>query len=163
MALDVKNLELAYTGFKEGLIYDADAILLAGKYTDELSAHRARREWRDILGSYFLLDESRDYEFWIQSDVQQDYFVVHCSFVSACGRYAFWRLVNQQAPEAEARLGESLQNGAVKRLMSANRSQKLSRGTDMLIHSLQSQIEENTRTNKQTKGLLGRLLDLFGE
>ena len=160
MALDTKNLDLAYEGFKEGLIYDADSVILAGKYSDELSAHRARREWRNILNTYFLLDTERDYELWIQTDATQGYFVVHCCFVSACGRYAFWRLVNQQAPEAEAKLGESLHDSAVKRAMSLNRSNKLSRkGTNMLIDSLQSQIDEN----EKTKNILSRLLDLFGE
>ncbi|MCB0360906.1 MAG: hypothetical protein KDD44_14760, partial [Bdellovibrionales bacterium] len=27
-----------------------------------------------------------------------------CFFISACGRYAFWRLINDQAPEAEDKL-----------------------------------------------------------
>lgn len=160
MALETKNLDLVYTGFKEGLIYDADSVILAGKYSDELSAHRARRQWRNILNSYFLLDDERDYELWIRSEATQGYFVVHCCFVSACGRYAFWRLVNQQAPEAEAKLGESLRNSEVKRVMNSNGSNKLSqKGTNMLIDSLHDQIDENNRT----KNLLSRLLDLFGE
>lgn len=160
MAVDTKNLDLAYTGFKEGLIYDADSVILAGKYSDELSAHRARKQWHGVLNSFFLLDEERDYELWIKSEPSQRYFVVHCCFTSACGRYAFWRLVNQQAPEAEARLGESLRNNEVKRVLNANRANKLSqKGTNMLISSLHDQIEENNKT----KNILSRLLDLFGE
>lgn len=163
MAQDLKyNLELDYTGYKEGLIYDADSIILAGKYSDELSAHRARKDWRGILGSYFLLDEGRDYELWVRSDATARYFVVHCCFISACGRYAFWRLVNQQAPEAEARLGESLQNHAIRRLLSVNKASTAlsSKGTNLLIHSLQSQVDENT---KKTKNILARLLDVFSK
>jgi hypothetical protein len=161
MAQDLKQQELSYYGFKEGLIYDADSVILAGKHADELSAHRARREWRSILSSFFLLDEGRDYELWVRSDASARYFVVHCCFVSACGRYAFWRLVNQQAPEAEARLGESLKNPASKRLMQNNRhvAPLSSKGTSMLLSSLQGQIDENNKT----KSLLARILNLFGD
>lgn len=100
---------------REGLIYDADSVVLAGKYGDELSAHRARKHWVEVLNNYFLLEQERDYEIWVTSSLQENYFVISCCFVSACGRYAFWRLVNQQAPEAEAKLGATVRRNAGKR------------------------------------------------
>ena len=100
---------------REGLIYDADGVVLAGKYGDELSAHRARKQWIEVLNNYFLLEQDRDYEIWVTSSLQDNYFVISCCFVSACGRYAFWRLVNQQAPEAEAKLGATVRKNTGRR------------------------------------------------
>lgn len=89
---------------REGLSFDLDTATLVGVFSDELSAYRARNRWRDTLHGFFLLDEERDYEFKVESVLDQLRFTVSCTFHSACGRYAYWRLINQQAPEVEARL-----------------------------------------------------------
>ena len=88
------------------LIYDTDAISLIGRFSDELSAYRSRRKWVEILSNYFLLEPERDFESKIISSETSDGFLLHCNFTSACGRYAFWRLINHQAPEAEEKLAE---------------------------------------------------------
>jgi hypothetical protein len=88
---------------KPGLVFDADNIALVGKFTDEISAYRARRSWIDVTKNYFLLESKRDFEMTIRYS-EDGLYVVSCAFHSACGRYAFWRLVNRQAPEAEAKL-----------------------------------------------------------
>ena len=90
----------------DGLLFDAEGITLISRFTDELSAYRARRQWVDILGSYFLLEKARDFEMSVLCNPENDYFVLNCFFTSACGRYAFWRLINEQAPEAESKLSE---------------------------------------------------------
>lgn len=105
MSLEYKSNSLEISRYKQGLIYDADTITLLGKYSNELSAHRAKRSWIELLNSYFLLEPERDYELFVESIIEEQHFVINCFFTSACGRYAFWRLVNQQAPEAEAQLG----------------------------------------------------------
>ena len=43
---------------------------------------------------------------YIFDNSESKYFVLNCYFTSACGRYAFWRLINNQAPEAESKLSE---------------------------------------------------------
>ena len=89
---------------KPGLIFDADAVSLTGQFTDELSAYRARRAWSEIFGGSFLLEHGRDYEMKVRPSENGPYYVLCTVFHSACGRYAFWRLVNHQTPEAEAKL-----------------------------------------------------------
>jgi len=88
------------------LVFDAEGATIIGHYENELAAHRAKRQWSEILKSYFLLENERDYETSVISCPESDYFVLYCFFTSACGRYAFWRLVNNQAPEAEERFIE---------------------------------------------------------
>lgn len=88
-----------------GLVFDADSITLLGKFTDELSVYRAKKTWAQVLANYFLLESGRDYEMNImRPETQGQEYALRCVFGSACGRYAFWRLVNRQAPDAEAKL-----------------------------------------------------------
>lgn len=90
------------------LTYDADNVTLVGRYVDELTAYRFRREWVDILAGYFLLERERDYDIAIdceENSKKETVFLLKATFNSACGRYAFWRLINRQAPDAEQLLG----------------------------------------------------------
>jgi hypothetical protein len=86
-----------------GVCFDPDAIRLEGYYSDELAAHRARKSWRESLERYFLLDEQDDFTLHIREldGASEMRFVLWCDFHSACARYAFWRLTNHQAPEAQ--------------------------------------------------------------
>lgn len=83
-----------------GVCFDPENITLEGYYNDELSAFRARRSWQKALHESFLLDKKRDFSFEI-IQCHDGYFGIKCIFTSACGRYAFWRLTNNQAPEAQ--------------------------------------------------------------
>lgn len=83
------------------LEFDALGVILRGVYGDELSAFRAKRAWIRALDQNFLLDEGHDYEMKTRPNLEDRKFVLNCSFVSACGRYAFWRLINDQAPEVQ--------------------------------------------------------------
>lgn len=89
---------------KPGLIFDADTVTLIGKFTDEFSAHRGKKQWMEVLAHYFLLERKRDYETEVGQIEGTEFFFLRCTFESACGRYAFWRLVNHQAQEAEQKL-----------------------------------------------------------
>ncbi len=151
-------MNLDISKHKPGLIYDADGVTLLGKYTDELSAHRAKRGWAEVLGSYFLLEDERDYDMWVTSNLDDNYFVLSCCFVSACGRYAFWRLINHQAPEAEERLGGTGTQTAAKRFLSSMRvEEEEDRKSTWVFNSIDEQLEEN----EYTASLINKIMKLF--
>lgn len=121
MALGASFSDLTVTKGEQGLIFDAEGVTLVGRFGDELSAYRARKQWRDVLKTYFLLEEQRDYEMSVMSSPENRYNLLSCFFTSACGRYAFWRLINDQAPEAEEKLSQAnlVPAGGSKRFMSS--------------------------------------------
>lgn len=84
-----------------GLWYDADRLTLAGIYLDEVTAYRARKRWIEALENNFLLEERQDFLLKVRPVHGGKYFKVRCEFLSACGRYAFWRLTHHQAPEVQ--------------------------------------------------------------
>lgn len=100
----VGSSHLARGSQTRGLIFDAESNAIIGKFSDELAAYRARRNWIGILAEDFLLEKQRDYEMSVIAASQGTFYLLACSFTSACGRYAFWRLVNRQAQESERRL-----------------------------------------------------------
>ncbi|MCC6933988.1 MAG: hypothetical protein IT292_12190 [Deltaproteobacteria bacterium] len=111
MAFELSNA--TPTGSTATVKYDTDKVLLVGSYSDELSAYRAKRSWLDILAAHFTLEKGRDYDLNLVkpcSEKEINNFTLTCSFHSACGRYAFWRLINGQSPEAENKLGLSRKN-----------------------------------------------------
>jgi hypothetical protein len=81
--------------------FDAERISLQGVYGDQLSAYRAKRGWVDALERCFLLEADHDYTLEARSDFGELRFSLACTFHTACARYAFWRLTNEQAPEAQ--------------------------------------------------------------
>lgn len=85
----------------EGVTFDPDAIVIQGIYQDELSAHRAKRLWAEALLTNFLLDEGEDFSLSITALRESGCFYLACYFLTASGRYAFWRITNHQAPEAQ--------------------------------------------------------------
>jgi len=137
--------------YTSGLIYDADTVTLIGKYTDELSCHRARKNWVELFSNYFLLEANRDYDILVESDLDGGIFIINCIFTSACGRYAFWRLVNQQAPEAEQKLGETVI------LNDCSLDTKKDECTVWVTGALDEQI----RQTRDTQNLLDRIIKLF--
>ncbi|MDZ4785486.1 MAG: hypothetical protein SGJ02_05355 [bacterium] len=85
----------------EGVCFDPEEIKLLGVYADELSLFRARNRWKNILESTFMLEDTHDFALLITKDYEEARFNLICNFNTACGRYAFWRLTNYQAPEAQ--------------------------------------------------------------
>lgn len=81
--------------------FDVETASLDGIYSDELSAYRAKRIWRETLESNFLLEDKADFQFSITKSLTEGRFSLRCDFQTACGRYAFWRITNNQAPEAQ--------------------------------------------------------------
>jgi hypothetical protein len=90
--------------FRGEVFFDAELIMLEGRYSDELCAHRARRGWTKIFMSSFLLEREHDFELSVVACQEDECYALRCSFVSACGRYAFWRLTHGQAIEAQYQL-----------------------------------------------------------
>lgn len=87
--------------FFSGVTFDAGNLTLNAEYPDELSAHRAKRVWRATLEQHFLLDVGIDFKLRVATVSESDRHILKCEFVSACARYALWRLTNNQAPEAQ--------------------------------------------------------------
>jgi len=83
------------------VLFDSDNVSLEGRYGDELSLFRARKVWIKVLETNFLLEKGDDFNFIINSRLEDGRFLLKCSFKTACGRYAFWRLINSQAPESQ--------------------------------------------------------------
>lgn len=105
MDLDIGTQSSITGETAHGLTFDSGAALLIATYNNEISAYRAKREWKAVLNAYFLLDAERDYEMWV-TPVEEEpcTFLLTCMFQSACGRYAFWRIINDQSPEAEDKM-----------------------------------------------------------
>ena len=156
MSVETEAISNGFADCRPGLIYDADSVTLVGKFGDELSAYRAKRKWLEILSAYFLLEPERDYDVWVTANIDTSSYLLGCTFVSACGRYAFWRLINHQAPEAETRLGEGISSNPARRLLSRTKDGEEKRSA-WVFSALNHQIDEN----EDTKGLINRIMRLF--
>jgi hypothetical protein len=84
-----------------GVRFDADRMVLVGSYSDELSTARAKRVWKYALTEHFFLDKGSDYRLTSIPNPEKDLFVLECEFLTSAGRYALWRLINNQYPEAQ--------------------------------------------------------------
>lgn len=84
-----------------GLWYDPERLVLEGIYEDEVSAYRARRSWIRTLEKNFLLEDSQDFKVKVGFDRDEARYHVRSVFLTACGRYAFWRLTHHQAPDVQ--------------------------------------------------------------
>lgn len=84
-----------------GLWYDPERLVIEGVYQDELTAYRARRRWIEALEKNFLLEDTLDFSLKVKRSRSGRNFRVRCEFLTACGRYAFWRLTHHQAPEVQ--------------------------------------------------------------
>ena len=83
------------------ICFDPERILLEGIYSDQLSAYRARRHWVEAFETHFFLDTDNDFKMSVDPGLTPGSYRLRCEFTSACGRYAFWRLTHNQAPEVQ--------------------------------------------------------------
>lgn len=81
--------------------FDPETISLQGVYRDELSLFRAKKKWADTLEISFMLEHNKDFSFTMIRHYEELKFILFCHFHTASGRYAFWRLTNYQAPDAQ--------------------------------------------------------------
>lgn len=84
-----------------GVVFDADKMAVQGVYRDQLAAYRAKKLWSSALQKNFLLEAGHDFALDVNSSLETHVFVLRCDFLTACGRYAFWRLTHSQAPEVQ--------------------------------------------------------------
>ena len=89
------------------LIMDADKMTICIPTCDQISAYRSKRNWEKILSYDFLLENPEDFQIKVELREKTDSWYVTCEFVSSCGRYVFWRLLNGQAAEAKQKLCEA--------------------------------------------------------
>lgn len=107
MSADLNGLYIKPAATTPSIVYDTSNVSLISRFVDEISAYRARKQWVAVFHDHFLLDTERDYEITVCPSTGGEEYILSCLFSSACGRYAFWRLINHQAPEAEAALHHS--------------------------------------------------------
>jgi hypothetical protein len=88
-------------GLDSPVRFDPETSALAGVYTDELAVHRAKRGWRNVLEANFILEMGHDFSIDIVKDPASNRYLMRCEFTSACGKSAFWRITNHQAPETQ--------------------------------------------------------------
>lgn len=84
-----------------GVVFDSEKMAVQGVYRDQLAAYRARKLWSSVLQKNFLLEVDHDFSLEVNSNLDTQVFVLRCDFLTACGRYAFWRLTHSQAPEVQ--------------------------------------------------------------
>lgn len=84
-----------------GVWFDPERIVLEGNYSDQITAYRAKRRWARAFESNFLLETSHDFKLSVVQQEEGEEFRLKCEFLTACGRYAFWRLTHNQAPEVQ--------------------------------------------------------------
>lgn len=155
MNLESAESNVDLSKFKPGLIFDADGVCLFGKYHDELSAWRAKNKWIEVLHDYFLLESERDYEIKVVSDLTSLTFCLSCSFSSACGRYAFWRLINHQAPEAERKLGGTI--GLTIESQIHSEFSEIDEDETWILTPLNESVQKNSESSQ----ILKRILSIF--
>ena len=84
----------------EGVCFDPDTYTIHGNYSDEVSAHRAKKCWLDILNQQFDIEKDSDLVVFIEPS-NCGSFLLNCRFSSASAKYAFWKCTNNQAPEVQ--------------------------------------------------------------
>lgn len=99
-AINNQNIHTQELPYFDGVCFDPDANSIYGNYNDEISAYRARKAWVETLKFNFNLEDNFDFLLTV-NESDQETFVLSCKFVSATSRYAFWKITNHQAPEAQ--------------------------------------------------------------
>jgi len=154
--------ESAAEGRMLGLWYDPDRLIIEGLYCDEITAYRARKRWIEALTSHFLLEESLDFVLKVKALRGERHFKIQCNFLTACGRYAFWRLTHHQAIEVQyiletAHLPKPLCGLSVDSLFSAEDFT-----SDMEAESCENRIDSSRRRESAWEKALRRIQVLAG-
>ena len=136
----------------EGVCFDPQSVSLHGLYNDELSAHRARKGWIEVLDSSFFLEPEVDYAIKVLGDLRRGRYVLSCEFTSASARYAFWRLTHQQAPEAQYLIETA-------HLPTSDRGTDLASAPDLTPLVEDPSSLENFSTSIERRNVFARMLD----
>ena len=92
---------------KPRLKHTEDLSVLSSTFETEFSAFSARRLWINLFLKYFSLEKDKDYNLCVNNEHidNTEIFELNCEFISPNGKYAFWKLLNKKAIQAEIELG----------------------------------------------------------
>lgn len=150
--------------FFSGVTFDAGNLTLNGVYRDELSAHRAKRGWAAVLEQHFILDKGVDFKVSVDEVREDARYYLKCEFISACARYALWRLSNNQAPEAQYMIETAHIPFCEARLDDLLRAPDLrSKSESAVLGGFADELGLSNRTNGPLSSLVRRLLSKLKE
>lgn len=86
------------------LYFNPDNCYLGKDFPNEFAAYQAKKAWTQILSHHFLIESPRDYLILISPITNFPSHILGCKFLSAVGRYSFWRLMNNQSQDAYNKL-----------------------------------------------------------
>ena len=92
------NQDVTSFGF---VAYAPEMYKITGEYSNEIYLFRAKKLWKMALQDTFLLENATDFKFQVRKNSKMNVYMLTCTFMSACGRYAFWRINNNQNPEVK--------------------------------------------------------------
>ena len=84
-----------------------DLSALSSTFDTEFTAFSVRRLWINLFQKYFSLEKDIDYNLHVnkEDDGGDEKYNLNCEFTSPNGKYAFWKLINKKAIQAEIELG----------------------------------------------------------
>lgn len=152
---NLQNFEITKQ-YPLGVTYDSEAVSLDGRYTDEISLHRAKKLWRQVLEGSFLLESNHDFKLMSSCSPDSGSFTLSATFLSACGRYAFWRLINNQSPEAQY----LIETAHIPQCES--RSEDFLRAPDLRPH-IKKSLDKSAEDNSTSASLVKWLVQVLGK
>ena len=92
---------------KPHLKHSEDLSALSSTFDSEFTAYSARRHWINLFYKYFALEKDKDYILCVDKEDTShgEKYELNCEFISPNGKYAFWKLLNKKAIQAEIELG----------------------------------------------------------
>jgi hypothetical protein len=146
----------------DGVCFDPEHVTLEGGYADQLSAYRARKIWAETLAQSFLLERDHDFKLSVIELTNCCRYALRCQFLTACARYAFWRLTNNQAPEAQYIIETAHIPHAEARQEEFWTAPDLKlKGDPAALAGLEDAISHNKMASNRISSLLERLRDLI--
>jgi len=92
---------------KPHLKHTDDLSALSSTFDAEFTAFSVRRMWINLFKKYFSLEKDKDYYVYVDKNTtgNNETYELNCEFTSSNGKYAFWKLLNKKAFQAEIELG----------------------------------------------------------
>ena len=92
---------------KPRLKHTEDLSALSSTFDAEFTAFSVRRLWINLFQKYFSLEKDKDYNLYVNKESlgHNEMYELNCEFISPNGKYAFWKLLNKKALQAEIELG----------------------------------------------------------
>lgn len=105
MSFEQPLLQHVNEGISAGAVsFEPDLNVMLTRSVDEVSAYRTKKLWRQLLEDYFLLEDDLDFILQVEQFKGEAAWSIVCTFETASGRYAFWRMINNHVPEVVEKL-----------------------------------------------------------